>query len=120
VGLDRLIKLDKDEDFLGKQAYIELKDRAPREKLVILSVDTPHNADPVGGEPIFSKSGDYIGRVSSGGYSYTTEQGLALGFLKEPFCEAGSEVDVAALGLPHAARVLGEAPFDPAGQRLRG
>ena len=38
VGLDRLIKLDKEEEFLGKQAYIGLKDRAPREKLVILSV----------------------------------------------------------------------------------
>jgi dimethylglycine dehydrogenase len=119
VGLDRLIKLDKEEEFLGKQAYIDLKDRAPREKLVVLSVDTPHNADPVGGEPIFTKSGEYVGRVSSGGYSYTTEQGLALGFLKAPYCEPGSEVDVAALGLPHAARVLGEAPFDPAGLRLR-
>ena len=78
VGLDRLIKLDKDEAFLGKQAYMELMDRPPREQLVVMRVDTPNNADPVGGEPIFSRAGDYIGRVSSGGYSYTTEQGLAL------------------------------------------
>ena len=120
VGLDRLIKLDKEEDFLGKQAYMALKDRAPREKLVVLSVETPHNADPVGGEPIFSKTGEYIGRVSSGGYSYSTDQGLALGFLKAPYCEPGSEVDVAALGIPHAAKVLEQAPFDPSGARLRG
>ena len=113
-------RLDKDEDFLGKQAYIDLKDRAPREKLVVLSVQTPHNADPVGGEPIFSKAGEYIGRVSSGGYSYTTDQGLALGFLKAPYCEPGQQVDVAALGIPHAATVLEHPPFDPTGSRLRG
>ena len=77
VGLDRLIKLDKDEDFLGKQAYMDLMDRPPREQLVVMRVDTLNNADPVGGEPIFSTAGNYIGRVSSG-YSYTTEQGLAL------------------------------------------
>ena len=119
VGLDRLIKLDKDEAFLGKQAYMELMDRPPREQLVVMRVDTPNNADPVGGEPIFSRAGDYIGRVSSGGYSYTTEQGLALGFLKPEYCEPGTAVDVAALGLPHAGTVLGEAPFDPSGARLR-
>ncbi|CAI8403815.1 MAG: 4-methylaminobutanoate oxidase (formaldehyde-forming) [Rhodospirillaceae bacterium] len=119
VGLDRLIKLDKDEDFLGKQAYIELMDQPPRERLVVMRVDTPDNADPVGGEPIFSRSGDYIGRVSSGGYSYTTEQGLALGFLKPAYCEPGTAVDVSALGLPHNGTVLREAPFDPSGLRLR-
>ena len=119
VGLDRLIKLDKDEDFLGKQAYIELMDRPPRERLMVMRVDTPHNADPVGGEPIFSRSGDYIGRVSSGGYSYSTEQGLALGFLKPAYCEPGTAVDVSALGLPHNGTVLCEAPFDPSGLRLR-
>ena len=119
VGLDRLIKLDKDEAFLGKQAYMELMDRPPREQLVVMRVDTPNNADPVGGEPIFSRAGDFIGRVSSGGYSYTTEQGLALGFLKLEYCEPGTAVDVATLGLPHAGTVLGEAPFDPSGARLR-
>ena len=119
VGLDRLINLDKDEDFLGKQAYMDLMDRPPREQLVVMRVDTPNNADPVGGEPIFSTAGNYIGRVSSGGYSYTTEQGLALGFLKPEYCEPGTAVDVAALGMPHAGTVLGEAPFDPSGARLR-
>ncbi|MGB1080940.1 MAG: GcvT family protein [Alphaproteobacteria bacterium] len=119
VGLDRLIKLDKDEDFLGKQAYMDLMDRPPREQLVVMRVDTLNNADPVGGEPIFSTAGNYIGRVSSGGYSYTTEQGLALGFLKPEYCEPGTAVDVAALGMPHAGTVLGEAPFDPSGVRLR-
>ena len=118
-GLDRLINLDKDEDFLGKQAYMDLMDRPPREQLVVMRVNTPNNADPVGGEPIFSTAGNYIGRVSSGGYSYTTEQGLALGFLKPEYCEPGTAVDVAALGMPHAGTVLGEAPFDPSGARLR-
>ena len=38
VGLDRLIKLDKPE-FLGRDAYLAIKDKAPREKLVVVQIE---------------------------------------------------------------------------------
>ncbi|MEM7470229.1 MAG: FAD-dependent oxidoreductase [Pseudomonadota bacterium] len=115
VGLDRLIKLDK--DFLNKDAYLALKDNAPRETLQIIEVQHVDQADASGGEPIFLPDGTPVGRVSSGTYGYTVGKSLALGFLKG--VAPGAEVDVMILGRPHRGVVLREAPFDPKGEKLR-
>ncbi|WP_112321641.1 GcvT family protein [Oceanibium sediminis] len=115
VGLDRLIKLDK--DFLNKPAYVALKDTPAREHLCLIEVTDVDGADANGGEPIFSPDGAALGRVTSGTYGYTVGKSLALGFLKDP--TPGTAVDVMILGRPHRGVVLAEPPFDPAGERLR-
>ncbi|MCB1385866.1 MAG: FAD-dependent oxidoreductase [Nitratireductor sp.] len=119
VGLDRLIKDDKP-DFLGRDAWLRLKEKAPREKLVVFEVETPHNADAAGGEPVFDLAGKPVGRVSSGAYGHSVGKSLALGFVRADLAEAGAEFDIAILGLPHRAKLLAEPPFDPQGARLRG
>ena len=118
VGLERLIKLDKPE-FLGREAYIALKDKPPREKLVILEIDPTHNADTTGGEPVFLKDGTPVGRVSSGSYGYGVEKSLALAFIKADQLENNREFHVAVLGLNHDAVLLDAPPFDANGERLR-
>ena len=117
VGLERLIKLDKPE-FLGREAYLTLKDRAPREMMVLLEVDATI-ADASGGEPIFDSSGAPVGRVSSGTYGFTVDRSLAIGFIAADKVDHDETYDVAILGQRHDARVLPEAPFDPKGMRLR-
>ena len=119
VGLDRLCKLDK--DFLNKSALMDVISKPAREKLVILHIHeqdvTASNADATGGEPIFM-DGKGIGRVTSGTYGYTVGKSLALGYVKgDP--APGSDVQVMILGKAHRATILPEAPFDPAGARLR-
>jgi dimethylglycine dehydrogenase len=105
VGLDRLCKLDK--EFLNKSALLEVLQKPARERLVVLALDADatdaSQADATGGEPIF-KDGVGVGRVTSGAYGYCV----------------GERVDVMVLGVPHGAVVLDQAPFDPAGARLRG
>ena len=115
VGLDGLIKLDK--EFLNKQAYLAIKDQTPRERLSIIEIISPDNADATGGEPIFDKSGAGVGRVTSGTYGYGVNKSLALCYLKN--VTAGECLDVMILGKPHHAIVLPEAPFDPKGEKLR-
>ena len=117
-GLDRLIKLDKPE-FLGRDAYFAIKDETPRYRLVMLDVDAT-TADASGGEPIFLPDGTPVGQVTSGAYGHTVGKSLALGVIANGHIEAGGAYDVAILGLPHRARLLNEAPFDPEGARLRG
>jgi dimethylglycine dehydrogenase len=117
VGLDRLIKLDKAE-FLGRDAYLAIKDSAPREKLVLVEVETT-DADANGGEPVFLTDGAPVGRVSSGAYGHSVGASLALCFIETDHANAGTELDVAILGLPHRAKILEHAPFDPKGERLR-
>ncbi|MFT5503705.1 MAG: dimethylglycine dehydrogenase [Gammaproteobacteria bacterium] len=118
VGLDRLIKLDKPE-FLGKDAYLAIKDKPPREKLVMVQIETD-NADANGSEPIFLTDGTPVGRVSSGAYSHSVLASLALCFVKTEHAIAGTELEVAVLGQPHAAVILEKPPFDSTGSRLRG
>ncbi len=118
VGLERLIKLDKPE-FLGRDAYIALKDKAPREKLVILEVEVTNNADASGGEPIFLTDGTAVGRVSSGAYGFGVEKSLALAFIKTEHLENNKTFHVAVLGLNHKATLLDAPPFDAKGARLR-
>lgn len=115
VGLDRLIKCEK--DFLNKNSYLKIKDNAPREFLQVIEVVDVTEADASGGEPIFLPDGTPVGRVTSGTYGYHVEKSLALGYLKN--VPAGTAVDVMILGKPHRGVVLAEPPFDPAGKRLR-
>jgi dimethylglycine dehydrogenase len=117
VGLDRLIKLDKPE-FLGRDAYLAIKDNPPREKLVLVEVETT-NADANGGEPVFLTDATPVGRVSSGAYGHSVGASLALCFIKTDFANPGTELEVAILGLPHRAKILEHPPFDPKGERLR-
>ena len=115
VGLAGLIKLEK--EFLHKNAYLRIKDNAPREVMSLIHVTEVTTADATGGEPIFLTDGTPVGRVSSGTYGYGVEMSLALGYLKG--VAAGTEVDVMILGKPHRGVVLSEPPFDPKGEKLR-
>jgi dimethylglycine dehydrogenase len=121
VGLERLCKLEK--DFLNKEALLQVINQPAREEMIILALDeaavTASNADATGGEPIFL-NGEGIGRVTSGAYGYGVGQSLALGFVKAGTARAGDKVDVMVLGQPHAATILQDPPFDPAGAKLRG
>lgn len=117
VGLEWLIKLDKPE-FLGREAYLAIKDKPPREKLVVAEVDTT-NADASGGEPVFLTDGTPVGRVSSGAYGHSVGASLALCFVKTDHATAGTRIDIAILGIPHRAKILERPPFDPQGTRLR-
>ena len=75
VGLEALIKLDK--DFLHKDAYLAVKDKAPREVLSIIEILDTTKADATGGEPIFDLNGKGVGRVTSGSYGYGVKKSLA-------------------------------------------
>ena len=116
VGLAGLIKLDK--EFLHKQAYLAIKCNPPREILSIVEILDVTVADATGGEPIFDKAGNGVGRVTSGTYGYGVNKSLALCYLKN--VAPGDELDVMILGIPHRAVVLAEPPFDPTGAKLRG
>ncbi len=119
VGLERLIKMDK--DFLNKDAVAQVMDNEARESLVLLKLDDEPTqasaADATGGEPIFLGNKG-VGRVTSGAYGYSVGMSLALGYVKG--VGPGDRVDVMVLGRPHKATILDEPPFDADGSRLRG
>ncbi len=116
-GLAGLIRDDK--PFLNREAWLEVRDKAPRDLMVMLEVDET-GADALGGEPVFLPDGTPAGQVSSGAYGYTVGKPLAIAYLKAGLAAPGDEVRVAILGGSVPARVLARPPFDPEGRRLRG
>lgn len=116
-GLARLIRLDKG-DFLNREAYAAIADRAPRDRMVMFEIHAVE-ADATGGEPVFLPDGTPAGQVSSGAYGYSVGKSLAIGYVKAGLAAPGDAVSVAILGRPHTARILTAPPFDPEGARLR-
>lgn len=117
VGLERLVKCGKPE-FLGREAWLDVKARPARQKLVMLNVKVDR-ADASGGEPVFLPDGQPVGHVSSGAYGFTVDKSLAMGFVAAAHAAPGTELDVFILGQPHRATILDHPPFDHTGTRLR-
>ena len=119
-GLAGLVKTTKAE-FVGRDAYMKIKDLPPRQVLCQFTIETgsgEDDADAWGGEPIF-RGGKYVGRVTSGSYSFSFSTSVALGYVDADKATAGGDFEVAILGVPHKARLLAEPLFDPKGSRLR-
>ena len=91
--------------FLNKDAYLKVKDNAPREMLSAFEIDAVNDADASGGEPIFTPDGKPVGRVTSGAYGYSVGKSLALGYANPAVAKPGDEVEVYILGKPHKARI---------------
>lgn len=116
-GLAGLIRDDK--PFLNRDAWLAVKDKPPRDTMVMLEIDAA-DADAQGGEPVFLPDGTPAGQVSSGAYGYSVGKSLAIAYLKAGLVAPGDELRVAILGGSVPARVLHRPPFDPEGNRLRG
>ena len=100
---------------------MKIKDLPLRQLLCNFKIETEpgkNGADAWGGEAIF-RDGEYVGRITSGSYSFAFNTSVALGYVNAPSIVFGGSYDVAILGKPHKATLLAEPLFDPGGQRLR-
>ncbi|MCY3769921.1 MAG: FAD-dependent oxidoreductase [Gammaproteobacteria bacterium] len=117
-GLDRFIRLDKEEDFIGKQALADWRDRGFENAFVTLEVHDVVDADARGSEAIY-KDGTLVGRATSGGYGFRVEKSLALGLVSPEWAAPGTELEIEILGKLHGATVIAESPYDPGNKALR-
>ncbi len=117
-GLDRFIRLDKEEDFIGKQALIDWRNRGFENAFVTLEVHDVVDADARGSEAIY-KDGKLVGRATSGGYGFRVEKSLALGLVSPEWAGVGTGLQIEILGRLHDATVIAESPYDPQNKVLR-
>lgn len=117
-GLDRFVRFDKEEDFIGKQALIDWQKRGFQNAFVTLEVHGVTIADAHGSEAIY-KDQKLVGRATSGGYGFRIKKSLVLGLVQPEFAKTGTELEVEILGAKHLATVVEESPYDPKNERLR-
>lgn len=97
VGLGRYCALDRDEDFISKEALLRIRDEGVRQQQVGVIID----GDPVGGKGRWWKvtdDGNEIGWVTSACYSPRLEQNISLALLDMNHQEPGTPVTVEVIG----------------------
>jgi 4-methylaminobutanoate oxidase (formaldehyde-forming) len=116
AGLGFAVRLDKETEFIGRDALVAAKAAGADRRLRCLLLDEPL-AVCLGNEPV-RVGGAVVGRVTSGGQGYAVERSIAYAYLP-PDCGVGMRGEVALFGEWVGFEVAREPLYDPAGERLR-
>ncbi len=116
AGLGFAVALDKDGDFIGRDALIAAKANGPRKRLRCLVLDDPR-AVCLGNEPV-RVGGEIVGRVTSGGYGHAVERSIAYAYLP-PRAAIGTPGEIDVFGEWVGFEVVREPLWDPSNERIR-
>jgi glycine cleavage system aminomethyltransferase T len=113
LGLDRLVSLDMEADFIGKAALRRIRAEGVRRKQVGLILDgAPLQGPNTTFWPIH-KNGAAIGKVTSAVYSPRLEQNIALAMVSADSANVGAEVEVVTGSGQARATVVDRPFYDP-------
>ena len=113
LGLDRLVGLDTDNEFIGKQALREIRDAGVTRRQVGLVID---GAPLPGPNTSFweIRSGDaVVGKVTSAVYSPRLDKNIALAMVSVDSAALGNELTVDAASGAASATVVERPFYDP-------
>ena len=117
-GLDRFVKLDKAQDFVGKAALLSEKQQGVTKRFVTLTVDAGDCDAPY--MSTLWHNGKVVGETTSGAWGYRVNKSIALGMLQADLVVPGTVVDVEIYGERFAATVQEDQPlWDPQNERIR-
>ena len=113
LGMDRLVNLDNDNKFIGKDALIRIKETGIKRKQVGIIID----CDPLKGPnttfwPII-KNGNQIGKITSAVYSPRLKKNIALGMVEIDHTEINTLFEIEILNNLYNARVVEKPFYDP-------
>ena len=113
LGLGRLVNLDTEADFIGKEALRRIKAEGVSRTQVGLVIDgAPLKGPNTRFWPI-NQDGATIGKVTSAVYSPRLEQNIALAMVSASSAELGTEVEVVNSSGPTRATIVERPFYDP-------
>ncbi|WP_299955798.1 FAD-dependent oxidoreductase [uncultured Roseobacter sp.] len=117
-GMERFIRFDKPQDFVGKAALLNEKQQGSKKQFVTLVVDAGDQDAPYM-SPLFH-NGEVVGETTSGDWGYRINKSVALGMLRKDLTQPGTEVEVEIYGHRRKAIVQPDQPlWDPENERIR-
>ena len=113
LGFDRLIDLDMDAEFVGKDALKRIKAEGVSRRQVGLVIDCPALSGPNTNFWPVTHDGAPVGKVTSAIHSPRLDQNIALAMVAAPLAEIGTMMEVSLPQGSFSAKVV-ERPFcDP-------
>ncbi|MBS1302603.1 glycine cleavage T C-terminal barrel domain-containing protein [Loktanella sp. SALINAS62] len=113
LGLDRLVDLDMDADFIGKAALRRIKQEGVSRIQIGVIIDCAPIKGPNTTFWTINKDGTNIGKVTSAVYSSRLERNIALAMVHIDHAQIGTEVEIITPSGP-ARGTVAERPFyDP-------
>jgi 4-methylaminobutanoate oxidase (formaldehyde-forming) len=109
--------MDKEPEFMGRDALVAAKAAGPRKRLRCLVLDDPRSIC-LGNEPV-RVGGDVVGRVTTGGYGFAVERSIAYAYLPPDRAAIGTRGEVEVFGEWIGFEVAREPLYDPDGARIR-
>ncbi len=113
LGLERLVNLDNDNNFIGKEALLKIKEKGIKRKQVGMIIDS----DPLDGPnttfwSVF-KNNTNIGKVTSAVYSPRLKKNIALGMVSIENSEIDNSFEIKMPESFNKAKVVLKPFFDP-------
>ena len=107
IGMGRLVDVDQETDFIGKEALKKIKESGLKEKLVGLELDgEPIIKAPENFWPVHNENHQKVGRVSRAFYSPRLKKNIALAIVDIDFSSEGTDINVATPNGDLAAKVV--------------
>ncbi|WP_299348641.1 FAD-dependent oxidoreductase [uncultured Shimia sp.] len=117
-GLERFVRLGKEQDFPGKAALQAEKQAGAKKGFVTLIVDAG-NADAPYMSTIWYDD-KVVGETTSGNFGYRINKSVALGMVRADLAAPGTELEVEIYGTRCKAVVQPDQPlWDPENERIR-
>ena len=113
LGLDRLVNLDIEADFIGKAALRRIKEEGVTRKQVGLRIDGAPLKGPNTSFWTINKGGAAIGKVTSAVHSPRLQQNIALAMVSADTAQIGTELEVVAATGPLRATIVERPFYDP-------
>ena len=113
LGLDRLMNLDMDANFIGKAALLRIQEDGVTRKQVGLIIEGVPLKGPNTTFWTIQKGGVKVGKVTSAVYSPRLEQNIALAMVSVEHADIGTSVDVLAGSGLIRASIVGRPFYDP-------
>jgi glycine cleavage system aminomethyltransferase T len=113
VGLDRLVNLDGDINFIGKKALKKIKEKGIKRKQVGLEIKCEPLKGPNTTFWSLTSEGKKIGKVTSAVYSPRLKKNIALAMVDIKFSKIGSELNVEIDNENSKCTIVEKPFFDP-------
>ena len=114
IGLDRLVDVDQDIDFIGKEALKKIKKNGPSSRLIGVEMDgNPIDKVPENFWPVLDENGKKVGRLSRCFYSPRLKKNIGLAIVDTSSSEEGNKLIIDSPLIKYNA-VISKLPWFPA------